>query len=154
MYMACVSGCFVGFPDRWHDIYKVWFTRFPSAVHAIRAVTLWGPPGSTSSPSPLWKNSKVSLDGQQVYRARQVLTDLILTGRVRAFGMEAWGISASPRRLTWHGGVEVQSQECSLTWRSWSRKGMRDLELCECVVLYSYMYQHHTALPRKIWAGM
>lgn len=126
----------------------------PRHVHrlwaAIRAVTLRGLP----APHPLLhRREKNSLDGQRVYRARQVLTDLILTGRGRACGREAWGISTSPRRLMAREGVEVQSQESSLTWQSWSRKGSRSCVWFRpgerCLVLLHSMHQRYISLPWK-----
>lgn len=96
--LVCVSCCLVGFPGGWHDIYTICFTRFPhhtctQTVSCNQSCDSLRPPGSTSSPSPRWTNSEVKLDGQPVYRARQVLTDLILAGRGRTSGRDQnrWG---------------------------------------------------------------
>lgn len=123
---------------------------------AIRAVTPRGLQASHPLVRRSQKNSKVSLDGQPVYRTRQVLTDLILTERGRTFGREVWGMSASPGKLTVRECVEVQSQEFLLTWRSWSRKGSCShvwfkAKWVSCDFIYFSATQHENM--RQIRAG-
>lgn len=160
MCMTCVSGFFVDFKadDMLSAKSAVASPVFPrpsaymytdcelqSVLGSQRS------PSSTSSPPPLRKN-KVSLEGQRVYRARQALTDLILTGKGKTFGREVCGISPSQRKQRVCVGVEILSQESLLIWQSRSGKGscfLSDLGLCDCVVLCFYMYQYCTSLPRK-----
>lgn len=79
------------------DMRSAVFNSFPTCIQSMGCNQSQGSQRSPVSPSfssPLRKN-KVSLDGQRVYRARQALTDLNVTGRKRTFGREICGISLS-----------------------------------------------------------